>query len=50
MLQEDITEFIEVTKKLAELQSQIVPLYNQQQILLVKLRKEWKNGLQKNIQ
>ena len=38
----ELDEFIEVTKQLAELQQKIVPIYNKQQILLVKLRKKWK--------
>jgi len=38
----EIDEFVEVTKQLEELQQKIIPLYNRQQILLVKLKKEWK--------
>ena len=35
-------EFIEVTKQIEELTSKLVPLYNKQQILLVKLRAKLK--------
>ena len=41
MSKELIDELVKVTTELNELQRQIVPLYNRQQIILVKLKKEW---------
>ncbi len=35
-----ITELIETTKQINELNLKLIPLYNRQQILLVKLKKE----------
>ncbi len=41
-----ITELLETTKQINELNLKIIPLYNRQQILLVKLKKEleWGGG------
>ena len=39
-MDETIEELFEVTKQINELQTQLVPLQNRQQVLLIKLRKE----------
>ena len=41
-MEQEMQEFIEVTKQIEELTSKLVPLYNKQQILLVKLKAKWK--------
>ena len=41
-MEQEMQEFIEVTKQIEELTSKLVPLYNKQQILLVKLRAKLK--------
>ena len=38
-MNKELDEFIEVTKKLAELSGEFNRLYNRQQVLLVKLKK-----------
>jgi hypothetical protein len=35
----EVVELIRITKKLSKIYSEVIPLYNRQQLLLVKLKK-----------